>query len=208
MSTPGQGEGQPSGNPYGAGRSEPPPYGKPPPYAQQDDQFGYSPYGSPYPAGTGGEDLSAPVRRPGILWLGLVLIALSAAPFVLVGLVVAIQPLDASAFPPDLLARAEQQNLTAEYLISLLRGVGWVFVAVALLYVVLAAVAATGRNVARIIMAVLTVGFALLLLAAVVTVGGDTASLVLLGLILLAAVAGTTIYFLPAAREYYASRRR
>jgi hypothetical protein len=215
VSTPGPGDGRfrpgaPSGGGPGSygGPGEPTkyPHGQQSPYGQPSSPYAYSPYGAPYQPPP---DEAKPAPRPGILWLGLILLLLSAAPFMLLGFVVLTRPLDASNLSAETMAQLQQFNLTVEQVVSAFRSVGAVFGGFAVLYVLLGAWAVfTGNKVVRILVGVLTVGFALLLVASLVLLGAaDPTSSAFIGAVLLASVIGTVILFLPANREYFTGRR-
>ncbi len=239
MTTPPDPKGQPHpvqqpapyGTGYGGARyphpgGDQPPYGQQPaygqpvygqpahgqqPYGQQPPgEYPYSPYGTG-PAGLGGPD-GAPARRPAIMVLALVLKILAMLPFLAAGVLFLLLPLDAATLPPGLVDNAQlaEAGITTETLVSFVRIIGGVFLALALLYVLFAALAFTGRNWARILVTVMTVGFVAFLLLGLT--GGvnaaDPATLAfLLGLIILP-VAGVVILFLPPSNRYFSSLRR
>lgn len=212
MSTSGQDEG-PRYSPYAQqsgpqGGGQPGHYGSPPPYGQPG-QYAYNPYSSsPYPAGLGDSQVQ-PARRPGIMVLSLVLLVLSTLVFLLVGVVFLAVPLDPATIAPVLARVDPTQQLNPEQVILVIRIVGGVFAAFAALYILFASLAFTGRNWARIAVTVLTVGFVLLLVAGLVSGGAtDGISLAVLAAILVAAVAGTVILYLPDSRRYFANPRR
>ncbi|WP_214407186.1 hypothetical protein [Pseudonocardia lacus] len=224
MSNPGQGGNQPyqGDNPYAGpgayrGPSDPGRYGSSPAYGQQEpyakqEPFVYNPYANQPPAGTGGAGVQQPVRRPGLMVLSLVLLVLSALPFLAGGLVFLVVPIQVQEIvdllptidPTGQLAAA---GITPEQILSIIRGAGGVVAAIAALYILFAVLAFTGRNWARIVVAVLTVGFGLLLLAGLVQgagAGGSGLSIAVLA----ASVVGTVLLFLAPAQQYFASRRR
>ncbi|WP_300008358.1 proline-rich domain-containing protein [Pseudonocardia sp.] len=210
--------GQQPGAPYGTGyggaqypNAAPDPggapYGQPPaggyPYNP------YSPYGSP--AGLGGKD-TAPAERPTIMILGLVLKILAALPFLAFGVLFLLAPLDANTLPAEVLDNPQlaDAGITTETVVGIVRVAGGIFVVLALLYIVFAVLAFTGRNWARIVVTVMTVGFTAFLLLGLT--GGVSASdvtglVVLLALILLP-VAGVVILYLPASNAYFSAIRR
>jgi hypothetical protein len=212
---------------------QPPPYGQqPPPYGQQPGQYGsrpypgqpyggqpysgdkdayaYSPYGgTPYPAGL--DDDVQPARRPGIMILSLVLLILSALPFVAGGALLLLIPLDASAIPPQLLEdpRLTSAGATPDLLINLIRTAGVLMLVLAVLYILFAVLAFRGRNWARILLAVMTVGFTLLLLSGLFSgAGSDTPSLLFLLFVVGASVGGVVLLFIPDSSRFVSSRRR
>ena len=224
VSNPGQGGNQPhqGDNPYAGpgayrGPSDPgrygssPAYGQGEPYAQPEQPYVYNPYAGPPPAGTGGDDRSQPVRRPGLMVLSLVLLALSALPFLAGGLVFLVVPIEVQEIvdlrptidPSGQLAAA---GITPEQILSIIRAAGGIVAALAAVFVLFAVLAFTGRNWARILVTVLTVGFALLLLAGVVQGAGAGGSGLSIA-VLLASVAGVVLMFVPASQQYFARRR-
>lgn len=174
-------------------------------YPGQQDPYAYSPYGSPYPAAPEPE----PVRRPGLMVLSLVLMILASLPFLFIGAALLLIPLTAANLPTELLdsPRLREAGATPEVLISAMRAIGGFVLVVAVLYLLFGILAFAGRNWARIITTILTVGFALLLVAGLVSSGGaiDTISIsVVLLVLILGAVA---ILFSPRANAWYAYRR-
>jgi hypothetical protein len=212
VSTPGQGGEGPRYDPYGqrgsgSGPGQPGAYGSPPPYGQPS-QYAYNPYAPPpYPAGTGGD--REVVRRPGIMVLSLVLLILSTLLFLLAGVVFLALPLDTATLGP-LLARVDPSGqFDPAQLVLGIRIIGGIFTAISLLYILFAVLAFTGRNWARIVLTVLTVGFVLLVGAGLANGGAADGASVGIGLVVLgAAVVGTIILYLPASRAYFARPRR
>lgn len=182
------------------------PYGQTP-YGQTP--YGRSPYGG-YPAGL--DDRAAtPARRPAILVLALVLQILAALPFLVFGAIVLAVPLDSAAIPPEVLDNPDlaAAGVTVETLLSLVRVFGGIFVGLSLIYIVFAVVAFTGRNWARVLVTVMTVGFSLFLLFAAFTGGAaDPASAAILLLPVVLAVLGVVLLFLPASNAWFSAPRR
>lgn len=212
--------GQPPYNPYGQPGSyragqEPGQYSSAPLpgqsfAAQGQTPYGYSPYGSPVPPLPAGLGNDAPVRRPGVMVLGLVLMVIAAVPFLFLGVTALLTPLTASDIPAETLndPRLAAAGITPELLISAARVVAGILIVVALLYLLLAILAFRGRNWARITVTVLSVGFVLLLAAGLV--GGATAG-GLLGFVAIVAVAvvgGVVVLFLPDSNRFFARPRR
>jgi hypothetical protein len=216
--TPGQGGDQPyqGDNPYAGpgayrGPNDPGRYGASPAYGQAEP-YSFNPYSAPAPAGTGGEGL-APVRRPGVVVLSLVLLVLSALPFLAGGLLLLLAPVDqaevAALLPSiDPTGQLAAAGIGPEQLVSFMRGFGAVLALLAAIYVVFAVLAFTGRGWARIVVAVLTAGFGLLMAAGLVQGGSAGAGGTFMLLVLLASVAGVVLLFLPASRAFFDSRRR
>jgi len=217
VSTPNQGGNQPyqGDNPYAGpgayrGPSDPGRYGASPAYGQQEP-YAYSPYANQGPAGLG-SDQPAPVRRPGLMIGSLVLLVLAALPFLIGGLVFLAVPIDvqeiAALLPSiDPTGQLAAAGITPEQLLSIIRTAGGVVALFAAIYVLFVVLAFLGRNWARILVAVLTTGFALLLLAGIVQ-GGGAGGQGLSIAVLVASVAGVALMFAPASQQYFASRRR
>ena len=177
----------------------------------------YNPYGNyPYPAsyptspaGLGPEPVLPP-RRPGSLHLALLLVVLSAVPYLLVGLLaVAGAGQAATALPPEDLAQLQQLGID---LAQVIRITGFVMLAVALGFVLLGVLAWGGRRWARALLAATAAGFALMVVTSVVAAGSqglalDAASVAVLAVPLILALAGVGLMFAPAARDWFARRR-
>lgn len=221
---------------YGSGQQpqygQAPQYGQTPQYGQQQPGYGqqgpygsqpygssynyaaqpaYSPYGTsqPYPAGLDDRGVDG-ASRPGIMVLSLVLLILSALPFLLVGALALILATP-DVIPPEVLndPRFAEQGLTPELIVSAARVGGGIIAGLALLYVIFAVQAFRGRNWARVLVTVMTIGFALMLLLGLF--GGtasDAGSLVFLVLVLAASVGGTVLMFMPAAAKFFAHPKR
>jgi len=155
-------------------------------------------------------DDAAPAKRPGIMVLSLVLLILSALPFLATGALLLSVPIDPSMFPPglDLEAQMQEVGLTMETLVTGIRTIGAVMLVLALLYVLFAVLAFLGRNWARILLTIMTVVFTLILLAGTLTgLSGDTGSLLLFLVIVACAVGGTIILFMPDASRWFRRAR-
>ncbi len=224
MSTPQdpRGEGQPAYNPYGqqggyrAGQqpgqyaSSPlPGQGYQPPFPAQGQQTyaGYDPYGGSAPSvwGNAGPE---PVKRPGLMVLALVLMVLAALPF-LVGGVAGLFTITATDIPAEVLndARVVQAGGTPALILQAVQLLLGIMIVVALVYLLLAFLAFRGRNWARIVVAVLTVGFVLLLLAGLVSGGGSGGVLGLAVFLLVATIGGVVILFLPDSNRFFSRPR-
>ena len=177
----------------------------------------YNPYGNyPYPAsyptspaGLGPEPVLPP-RRPGSLHLALLLVVLSAVPYLLVGLLaVAGAEQATTALPPEDLAQLQQLGVD---LAQVIRITGFVMLAIALGFVLLGVLAWGGRRWARALLAATAAGFVLMVVTSVVAAGSqglplDAASGAVLGVPLILALAGVGLMFAPAARDWFARRR-
>jgi hypothetical protein len=144
-----------------------------------------------------------PPRRPGSLHLALLLVVLSAVPYLLVGLLaVAGAGQAATALPPEDLAQLQQLGVD---LAQVIRITGFVMLAVALGFVLLGVLAWGGRRWARALLAATVV-------TSVVAAGSqglplDAASVAVLAVPLILALAGVGLMFAPAARDWFARRR-
>lgn len=205
------------GTGYGGARYPLPPQGEPPappapsqpggyPYGQQSP---YGPY-TPPPAGLSGGGGPEKPTRPGIVILGLVLLILAALPFLAFGLVFLVAPLGPDVLPPNILDNPQLRDAGVtdiELLVSALRFAGGVLAALAAVYVLFAVIAFTGRNWARILVAVMTAGFSLFLLLGITSAAGaDPVGAVLLLAPVVLSVAGLVTWFLPQANRWYAAR--
>ncbi len=208
MSGPG-GEGPPDDRPNPTARFPPGQFPPEPPYV-------YNPYGNfsypasyPSPAGLGPED-ELPPKRPGSMHVALLLVVVSALPYLLIGLVaIAVAGQAAAALPPEDLARLEQLGVDVA---QVMRTTGAVILVVALAYVLLGVLAWTGRRWARALLAATTVGFVLMVAASVVAAGSqglalDGGSVLVLAVPLAAALAALGLMFGGAARDWFARRR-
>jgi hypothetical protein len=138
--------------------------------------------------------------------LSLVLLILSALPFLAAGVLLLAAPLDSSTIPPGYEEQLAQAGLTPEMAVSALRGVAAVILLVAVLYVLFAVLTFLGRTWARIVLTIMTVGFTLLMLLSMFTgAAGDSGSLVFILLVVAASVGGTVITFLPEPSRWFKS---
>lgn len=206
--------GQPAQYGQPAKYGQQPEYGQPAQYGQQpypgpEGRYAYNPYGPApqYPAGLGDKGVES-AARPRIMVLALVLLILSALPFLVVGVLLLVLPIDASSIPPEL--NLEQQladaNVTLEALVGVLRAGGAVALVLAAVYIALAVLAFLGRNWARIVLTIMTVGFTFLLLAAMLVGGAGIGGLVFLLVVVLASVAGIALLFAPDSSRFLTGR--
>ncbi|MFC4942542.1 hypothetical protein [Pseudonocardia sp. GCM10023141] len=211
--------------PYGQpGQGQQPGYGQQPPYGGQQGPYGgqspyganqrqpglaYNPYGTPYQAGAAGRDTGP--KRPPIMVVGLVMIVISALPFLAFGILFAVAPLNVDNISTQIINNPQvaQAGITAQTFVSVLRWVAGVIAVIGVLYVVFAVLAFLGRGWARILLTIMSVIFALLLVFSLVTqLGGDGSSLlIVLGLAVLC-IGGTVTFFLGDANRYFAGKRR
>lgn len=206
-------------DPHPPGEQPAPRYG-PTPYDERgpssdDPPYVYNPYGnvaypSSYPvppAGLGPDDVApAVVRRPGSVHLALVLLLVSALPYVFIGFL-ALAGADAAiaALPPEQSAQLQQLGVDPA---QVLRTGGTALLVIAGVFVLLAVLAWSGRRWARALLAAMTAGFVLLFVASFVLAGGqgvpvDGASLVVGLLPVLLAAVGVGLMFGSAARSWF-----
>lgn len=188
--------------PYDDGAAQPP--------------YVYNPYGnvsypSSYPvppAGLGQDDAAPAVRRPGSVHLALGLLLVSALPYLFIGLLLVTGAgAGVAELPPEQLRQLQELGVDPAQLV---RTAGTLLLAVALVFLLIAVLAWTGRRWARGLLAALTAGFVLLLVASFVAAGGipvDGASLVVGLLPLVLAVVGVALMFGAGARAWFARPR-
>lgn len=193
------------------GQQQPPAAQQPGGYAQPGGPYAaYSPYGpyTPPPAGLD-EQVERPAR-PGVVVLGLVLLVLAALPFLAFGLLFLLVPLGPDVLPPTILDNPQLRDAGVTdvgVLVSAVRFLGGLFTVLAVVYVVFAVVAFTGRNWARILVAVMSAGFSAFLLLGLVSAGAaDPLGGLLLLVPVLLAVGGVVTWFLPQANRWYNAR--
>ena len=192
------------GHPHG-----PTPYDEPglPPHVY--NPYGNVSYPATYPvppAGLGPGDPPPAARRPGSVHLALVLLLLSALPYLLIGLLAAVAAGDLeAAVPPGGLP----QLPPGVDLEQVVRVTGVVILGVALVFLLLAVLAWTGRGWARALTAAMVGGFALMALASGAQTGGvGVAAVLILAVPVLLAAAGVALLFGPAARPWFSRPRR
>ena len=197
-------------NPYGPGSSGVPPQfgaGYPPPARQENVTY---PYGGPFPAGTGPQYAGqAGATRPGSVVTALVLLLVSPALFLVVGLFLTLTPLTPDMFPPEagIDEALRGSGLTMDQLLSALRTFGSVLALLALLYSVLAVVSFLGKLGALITLTVLTVLFDLFWLLALVSAAANPLGAILPVIVLATSVAGVWLMFSTSARAWFAAKR-
>ena len=169
------------------------------------DPYAYSPYGTPYTATPPEPMPTAP--RPRLLIAVPVLMVLAALPFLLFGALFVAAPV--AGIAQEVLASPNMQaaGATEALVVSAVRVLGGVILGVALLYLVFGFLAFAGRNWARIITAVLTGGFVLLLVAGLVVSGGAIDTITLASVLLVLILGAVAILFSPGVNAWYAARR-
>ena len=166
--------------------------------------FAYSPYGSPYPAAS---DTAPPVRRPRLLVVAPLMMFLASLPFLFFGVFFLLAPLDGLVQEVLASPRMQEAGATAGLVVSAVRILGGILLAVSVLYLLSGFLAFAGRGWARIVTAVFTVGFALLLMAALVMSGGAIDTITLACVLLVLILGAVAILFSPGASAWYAARR-
>jgi hypothetical protein len=138
-----------------------------------------------------------PVGRPPEAWAGAIFLTLAALPAVVVGVLLGLQPGNIGA---NLRARIEAVNTTmsTDFLITMFRAVGVAIFILAVLYLLFAWLAVRPKKGARAVVTALAAFEVVLLVAGMVVAGLDPVSL---GVVLLA-VAGTVLLYLPRTNEY------
>jgi hypothetical protein len=134
--------------------------------------------------------------------VSLVLLILSTLPFLAVGAALLAVPLD-QLLPPQ----AGLEELEGAEQVQSVMAV--IFLFPALLYILFAVLAFLGHNWARIVLTIMTVGFALLMLLSVVftLIGGDFVNAVFPLVVLAMIVGGTVIMFLPDSSRWFQRAR-
>jgi len=141
------------------------------------------------------------VRRPPEAWAGAVFLTLAALPAAVFGLLLAVQPGNIGV---NLRARIDAANSTVstDILLTVFRLAGAMIVVLAFLFLLFAWLAVRPRRGARPIATALAVLEVVLLAGAMVVAGVDAVSL---GIVLLA-VAGTVLLYLPRSQEFITAR--
>jgi len=142
-----------------------------------------------------------PVRRPVEAWIGAVFLILAALPAGICGVLLGLQP---GNIAPNLRARidAAHSTVNTDFLLTVFRAVGVTILVLALLYILFAVLAIQPKRGARSVVTALAALEVVLLVAGMVVVGLDPVSL---GIVLLA-VAGTVLLYLPRSQEFITSR--
>ncbi|WP_199796767.1 LapA family protein [Pseudonocardia dioxanivorans] len=223
---------------YGQEQYGQPPYGQPQ-YGQPPDPYGANQYGAnqyganqyggapaynvynPYADGGSGPSggAAAPVARPAGVWVGMILLVISALPYLAYGVVIALASNQfTSRISTDDLARLQQANINLTQ-IALIAGV--VLIAFAVLHIALSIAAFMGRNGGRVTVTVFVVLYTLLIAGGVASLfalagqRGVTVDLAVdpLGLAigvgpLVLAIVGVVLLYAGGASTWFRSRRR
>jgi hypothetical protein len=141
------------------------------------------------------------VRRPPELWAGAIFLTLAALPAAVFGVLLGLQPGNIGV---NLRAKIDSvhSTVTTDVLLNVFRAVGAVVLILAVLFALFAWLAVRPRRGARSIAAALAVLEVVLLVAAMAISQVDPVSL---GIVLLA-VAGAVLMFLPRSQEFIAAR--
>lgn len=186
-------------NPYPQGA---PPAGSPHAGPPQPGQYAYSPYSQvPTPS----LDDPREVRRPATMVGALVLLVLSALPFVVFGVLGLFVQISEQMFPPELGldAMLTQYNVSFDQFLQAVRLLLALVAVLALVYIGIAVAAFAGRSWGRVAVTALTVLFCGFLL---LNIGGGASSLVILVPVVLA-LGGVVLMFVRPSAEWFAARR-
>lgn len=161
-------------------------------------------YGAPPEGGTrtAAAAARALARRPAEAWIGAVFLTLAALPAAALGLLLGLQP---GNIGTNLRARidAAHSTVSTDTLLTVFRLAGLVVLVLAVLFVLFAWLAVRPKQGARSVAAGLAALEVVLVLAGMVVAGVDAVSV---GVVLLA-VAGTVLLYLPKTTEFLAARR-
>ncbi|MCE0762705.1 hypothetical protein LWC35_07250 [Pseudonocardia kujensis] len=169
-------------------------------------QYAYSPYAqAPTPAPTPSADEPRRGRRPATMAGALVLLVLSAVPFLVFGVLGLFVPISQDMFPPELGldAMLTQYNVSFDQFLQAVRLLLALVAVLALVYIGLAVAAFAGKAWGRAAATVLTVLFCGFLL---LNIGGGGSSLIVLAPVVLA-VAGVVLMFVRPSAEWFAALR-
>jgi hypothetical protein len=170
-----------------------------PPDPQQPGGYAYNPYAVPARPAQPGPPAEPRAGRPVTVIAAVVLLILGALPLVLVGALLLLGGDDArGAITPELL---EQTGLTVEQIVTGLRVIGVVALALGLLHIGFALAAFLGLGWARIVVTVTAALVAVLLVVIPIGLGIALGALV-------AVVVGAVLLYVGPARGYFASPRR
>lgn len=139
-------------------------------------------------------------RRPAEAWAGAIFLTLAALPAVAMGVVLGLQPGPINA---NLRERIEAANSTAstDFVLTVFRAAGVAILILGLLFILFAWLTVAPKKGARAVVSALAAFEVVMLLAGMVVAGLDPVSL---GIVLLA-VAGTVLLYLPRTNEYLIS---
>jgi hypothetical protein len=166
--------------------------------------YAYSPYGgTPY---AGGPDPRPARPRPRLLIAAPLMMLLASLPFLFFGVFFLLAPVDSLVQEVLASPRMQEAGATADLVVSAIRILGGVLLAIPLLYLLAGFLAFAGHNWARIIVGVFTAGFALLLVVGLVASGGAIDTITLASVLLILILVAAAVLFSPGASAWYASR--
>ncbi|GAA5155447.1 hypothetical protein GCM10023321_28840 [Pseudonocardia eucalypti] len=139
-----------------------------------------------------------PARRPPEVWAGAVFLTLAAVPALFLGVLLAVQPGRTGSNLQDTLTGA-RASMDLGTLLALFRVAGLLLLVLGAIYIVLAWIATKPNRGARTIVTIMAAVEVALLVFAMVVSGTDPVSL---GLLLLA-VAGALLLYLPRSEEFF-----
>jgi hypothetical protein len=170
-----------------------------PPDPQQPGGYAYNPYAVPARPAQPNPPSEPPAGRPVIVIAAVVLLILGAVPLVLVGALLLLGGEQVrGSITPELLG---QTGLTVEQIITLLRVIGAVALALGLLHIGFAGTALMGRQWGRVVATVTAALVAVVLVIIPIGLGIALAALV-------AVVVGAVLLYVGPARGYFANPRR
>jgi heme A synthase len=142
------------------------------------------------------------IGRPPEVWAGAIFLTLAALPAAVFGVLLAVQPGNISA---NLRGKIDGANSTinTDLLLNVFRAAGVAILVLALLFLLFSWLTVQPKRGARSIAAALAAVEVVLLVGAMVVTTADPVSM---GIVLLA-VAGAVLLFLPRSQEFIASRR-
>jgi heme A synthase len=152
--------------------------------------------------GTGSRAAAQLIRRPPEVWAGAIFLTLAALPAAVFGVLLAVQPGNISS---NLRSKIDSANSTisTDVLLNIFRAAGVAILVLALLFLLFAWLTVQPKRGARPITAALAAVEVVLLVGAMVVTTADPVSM---GIVLLA-VAGAVLLFLPRSQEFIASRK-
>jgi hypothetical protein len=170
-----------------------------PPDPQQPGGYAYNPYAVPARPAQPGRPAEPPTGRPATVIAAVVLLVLGTVPLVLVGALLLLGGGNArAAITPELL---EQTGRTVEQIVTGLRVIAVVALALGLLHTGFAVAAFMGLRWGRVVVTVTAVLVAVLLVVIPIGLGIAVGALV-------AVVAGAVLLYVGPARGYFANPRR
>jgi hypothetical protein len=140
--------------------------------------------------------------------LALVLLVLGTLLYLFIGVVLLLVPEGSAGLQTLVDSIGWPAGITPQQQVQVIRIFGGISTGVAVVDILFAVIAFTGRNWARIVLTALTVAFVLLTGYLAVSAGGDVTSLGLVLASAAASVVGTVLLYLRGPGAYFARRRR